>query len=565
MYIKLNKTTVKKLNPENMRLDKKLSISFVAIIILFIIPVFVSLLKFSETIKFLKEINNITIPQIYTASTVSMNLKEIEKNLYASTLTDNTTKKTKYISYSNDLYEKTVVSLNELRSASSESSSHVDKILELFLKEAEIRNEIMNSKYKSDASRIIFNSYEPIVNEINLNLNMLTDNINRALQEKTIERDRTVGFSITLSVFTYLATVVLALFISKTITSSITKPLTQIENLAMALAEGRLDYKITYESGNEIGGLAKLLKKSTASLAKYIHEIDAVMKQLSDGNLIINTAGQFKGDFRKIGASIEASADMLAKTMKNINQLSSEVSSCSNKILLSSTDISNGADEQSISVEIAYAAIKNISSYISTNTESTYDAENRLLGIDSEIACCSRKMNEMVDAMSEISAKSKEIEKIIKIIDNITLQTNILALNAAVEAAHAGSSGKGLSVIADEVRSLAETSSESAKNISALIEDSINAVFKGKEIADETSLSLSKVSLGTNDVYTRVKEISSISGEQLAAIENIKSVIGHISNVVSINSSASKQLYADSHEMSSGAQELHNMVSKFVF
>ena len=138
-------------------------------------------------------------------------------------------------------------------------------------------------------------------------------------------------------------------------------------------------------------------------------------------------------------------------------------------------------------------------------------------------------------------------------------------MNAAVEAAHAGSSGKGLSVIADEVKSLAEISSESAKNISVLIEDSINAVFKGKEIADETSLSLSRVGSDTNDVYKKVKEISSISGEQLAAIENIKSVVGHISNVVSINSSASKQLSANSHEMSSGAQELHNMVSKFVF
>ncbi len=564
MYIKLNKVTVEKLNPENMRLDKKLSISFAVIIILFIIPVFVSLLKFSETVKFLKEINNITIPQIYTASTVSTNLKEIEKNLYASTLTDNTTKKTEYLSYSNNLYENTVISLNELKSASSESSSNVDTILELFLKEAEIRHEIMNSRYKSDASRIIFNSYEPIVNKINLNLNMLTDNINGTLQEKIIERDSTAGFSIVLSAFTYFATVVLALFISKTITVSITKPLTEIENLAMALAEGRLDYKITYESGNEIGRLAELLKKSTASLAEYINEIDAVMKQLSNGNLIINTV-QFKGDFRKIGASIEASADMLAKTMENINQLSSEVSSCSNKVLLNSTDISNGSDEQSISVETAYAAIKDILTYIRTNTESTYDAENHLLGIDSEIACCNRKMNEMVDAMSEISAKSKEIEKIIMIIDNITLQTNILALNAAVEAAHAGSSGKGLSVIADEVKSLAEISSESAKNISVLIEDSINAVFKGKEIADETSLSLSRVGSDTNDVYKKVKEISSISGEQLAAIENIKSVVGHISNVVSINSSASKQLSANSHEMSSGAQELHNMVSKFVF
>ncbi len=550
---------------DDMKLDKKLAASFAAIIILFVIPVSVSLLKFNETVELLKEINDVTIPEVYLASSVSTNLKEIEKNLYASTLTDNQAKKDDYIEDSIVLYDEAVSSLEKLNSLLADNSKSVEEVLKMLENEAEIRQEIMSSKYKSDASRMIFNSYEPIVNNINSDINIITENINASLLERALEYDKTAKFSIILTISMALSAILLGLIISKIITGSITNPISQIESLAVALSEGNLDYRITYESKNEIGRLAEILRNSTISLTSYINEIDEVMKQLSEGDLSIKTSDKFKGDFKRIDRSIDASVNLLAETMKGINQLASEVSLRSNQLLSNSLNISEGAADQSSSIEESYAAIEEISVYVKSNTENTYDASNRLLNIDNEIALCSESMNKMVEAMSEISYKSKEIEKTIKILDNITFQTNLLALNAAVEAAHAGSAGNGFAVVANEVKNLAANSSEAAKNIAMLIEDTLETVSKGNELANATASSLSKVVLSANDATNRVTEISRASEEQLASIEQIKAEMEHISNVVKANSSTAKESYSDSRELSSRSQMLLDMVNKFVF
>ncbi|MEL7650107.1 MAG: HAMP domain-containing methyl-accepting chemotaxis protein [Sedimentibacter sp.] len=556
---------LKKISYGNLELETKLTVSFAALIILFIFPISVSLLKFNETVKLLNEINSVTISEVNTASSVSVNLKEIEKNLYASALTDNITKKEDYAQASENIHNVLISELQNLKSLLPEDINLIDKVLAMLKKESAIRYEIMNSKYKSDATRIIFNSYEPVINDINSSLNIITENINVSVQEKAVESLQTVKFSLLMTVSAAFSALMLGIIISKVITKSFSDPINQIEGLAMALSEGNLSYEITYESKNELGRLAENLRKSTNSLTSYINEIDAVMNQLSEGRLDIKSDSKFNGDFNKIELSISKSFNMLSETLEDINRLSSEVSERSSHLMKNSQNISKGAADQSSSIEESYAAIEEISDYVKANTENTYDAKNKLIIIDSEIAICSAIMNEMVGAMSEISIKSREIEKIIKVIDNITFQTNILALNAAVEAAHAGTAGKGFAVVADEVKNLASNSSEAAKNIALLIEETRKAVLKGDELANKTASSLSRVIVSANDATDKVKEISKASEEQSAAIEQIKAGIQHVSNVVQANSSAAEQSYYESRELFSSSQSLYSLVNKFVF
>lgn len=148
-------------------------------------------------------------------------------------------------------------------------------------------------------------------------------------------------------------------------------------------------------------------------------------------------------------------------------------------------------------------------------------------------------MNDIVLAMGEIEEASKNIKDIITTIDDIAEQTNLLALNAAIEAARAGESGKGFAVVAEEVRKLAEESSNAVRQTAELIENSMASVERGKQVVDITAKSLMDVVKNAQNAVKLVDEITVTTEEQLASIEQINGGIGQIVDVVQADSAIS--------------------------
>lgn len=350
------------------------------------------------------------------------------------------------------------------------------------------------------------------------------------------------------------------------IVHSITKPVSEIDNVARKIADGELNESIRYQSKDELGVLAVNFNKTVTRLrdyVNYIDEISSILNEVADGNLLFQLTYDYAGEFAKVKTALEHISDSLNTTLTQINQSSEQVASGSDQVASGSQALSQGTTEQASSIEELAATINDISQQVSQNAESAKNASRQASIVGEQITVSNDSMKHMTIAMNEISEKSSQIGKIIKTIEDIAFQTNILALNAAVEAARAGEAGKGFAVVADEVRNLASKSAEASKDTANLIEGSMQAVEKGTQIANSTAEQLSQVVSGAQEIVNTIDDIATASQRQSDSIRQVTTGVDQISSVIQTNSATAEESAAASEELSGQAQILKNLVSKF--
>lgn len=357
-----------------------------------------------------------------------------------------------------------------------------------------------------------------------------------------------------------IVAITLALFVSR----GISRPVKACAERLVLLSEGDIHTTVpAATSKDEIGMMLNALKTTTDFMNAIIGDMGHGLGEVAIGNLTVTPTVEFKGDFKALEDSLSTIIISLNDTLGQINQDSDQVSSGSDQVSSGAQALSQGATEQASSVEELAATITEISQQVKCNADNALNASRKSSAAGDEVMASNKKMQELIHAMGEISKSSQEIGKVIKTIEDIAFQTNILALNAAVEAARAGAAGKGFAVVADEVRSLASKSAEAAKGTTKLIEDAIQAVENGTQLADDTAKSLGTVVDGTQEVAALVNKISSASTDQASSIAQITQGIDQISAVIQTNSATAEESAAASEELSGQAAMLKQLVSRF--
>ncbi len=362
-----------------------------------------------------------------------------------------------------------------------------------------------------------------------------------------------------------LIILIIGFYFSFIIIRGIKLPVFEIENAASKMAQGDLDIDISYTSKDELGVLSDQVRELIRKLQTIIDDENTFLAQMASGDFTVDSSceSEYTGGFRPLLVSFRAIADRLNHTILQISESSAQVASGSDQVSSGAQALSQGATEQASSIEELAATISDISDKVRLNAEHAQKASHMADTVGGEMHASNQKMQEMIQAMNDISRCSDEIGKIIKTIEDIAFQTNILALNAAVEAARAGTAGKGFAVVADEVRNLAGKSAEASKNTSALIENSLRAVENGTLIADETAKSLLEAVNGVEEVTGIISQISEASNNQAEAISQITMGIDQISSVVQTNSATAEQSAAASEELSSQSQLMKDLVGRF--
>ncbi len=301
----------------------------------------------------------------------------------------------------------------------------------------------------------------------------------------------------------------------------------------------------------------------SSSIKKPLNKLVAVSKRIADGDLDVTVDIHTKDEVGVLAQAFRAMTENMNDAMSNINTASEQVASGARQVSDSSMALSQGATEQASSIEELTASIEEISTQTKQNANNANQANELAENAKVNAMQGNSQMKDMLKAMDEINDSSSNINKIIKVIDEIAFQTNILALNAAVEAARAGQHGKGFAVVAEEVRNLAARSANAAKETTDMIEGSIKKVEGGTKIANETAQALGRIVEGVAKVANLVSDIAIASNEQAASISQINQGIMQVSQVVQSNSSTSEEGAAASEELSSQAELLKEQVSRF--
>lgn len=379
------------------------------------------------------------------------------------------------------------------------------------------------------------------------------------------EVSKSVMSLIDIGIIIVVAVLVLEVVLISTIATGIAYPIKKASEQLRKIAEGDLsdDNEEFADSKDEASILIKEMKTTRKELSEYIGEIGEVLANISDGNLDVNLKRQYRGDFTKIRNSLEKIIDSLNVTMGEVANASANLLEGARQVEMASQALASASTEQASAVVEITSSIDGISKNVTENTNDVVRVNELTQTAKKEADTGSSQMARMMDAMTDISNSSQSIAKIMKVIDDISFQTNILALNASVEAARAGVHGKGFAVVAEEVRTLASKSSDAASEISDMIDDTIGKINHGTEIAQVTSEELTKIVSDIEEIAEVMEHIADMSKDQAQAIDQVDIGLEQISAVVQNNSATSEECAASAVELSSQADGLMRQVKHY--
>ncbi len=303
--------------------------------------------------------------------------------------------------------------------------------------------------------------------------------------------------------------------------------------------------------------------EAARQIATVVDGLGAGLERLSAGDLTYRVSDSWSAEYLKIRDDFNAALDQLQEIMGGIARSTTEVSNAAAEISTATTDLSQRTEEQAASIEETSASMEQISATVKKNAENAHHANELTRNTQTVADRGGEVVAQAVSAMALIEDSSRKIADIISVIDEIARQTNLVALKAAVEAARAGEAGRGFAVVASEVRSLAQRSSQAAKDIKDLIVNSSTQVQDGVALVNRAGDSLKEIVDSIRSVAEIVNDIAVASTEQASGIDQVNKALAQMDEVTQQNSAMVEENAATARTLEQQAGHMDERIGVF--
>lgn len=318
--------------------------------------------------------------------------------------------------------------------------------------------------------------------------------------------------------------------------------------------EGKTGFLLTLAEG-----LNSLMQTSDIGLG----EVNRVLGAIANGDLTEKITADYSGTFGELKDYCNSTTHSLSEIIGEIRTAAETIFTASSEIASGNADLSSRTEQQAANLEETASSMEELTSTVKLNADNAKQA-NMLASQASTVATDGGALiQEVVVTMNAINESSQKIADIIGVIDGIAFQTNILALNAAVEAARAGDQGRGFAVVASEVRTLAQRSANAAKDIKALISDSVKKIENGNALVGKSGETMKDIVTAIKRVNDIMAEIAAASAEQSSGIEEVSTAVSQMDEMTQQNAALVEQAAAAAESLQSQADQLTQRVSTF--
>lgn len=341
-------------------------------------------------------------------------------------------------------------------------------------------------------------------------------------------------------------------------------PVIKVSEMLRALADGNFNSSSDLpEDESEVGSMVAAINFMNRNYTNMITEISEALGRMGNGNYCVSLKEQYVGDFVAIQESMTKIIADTRETLTSLRNAATEIGSGSEQLAGAASDLAEGCTTQAAKVNEVSAAINDMSHVMNQEVTDAAEAVGLSTRAGEIMTETNRKMQQLKTAIGKINECSDQIGAIIGVIEDIASQTNLLSLNASIEAARAGDAGRGFAVVAEQVKKLAEQSTEAAGETRKLIENTVLAVEQGILISDEVAADMSEVMTGAKEATDKMSAMSETIKQQSEVMQQINESISKVAEIVDNNSASSEETAAVGEEQTAQVQMMIQMMNKF--